>query len=120
MQQKFSFCFALLKLSKIKMFFRSKIFFIWMKGKNRPDNLTQMTQTGRAMKKVVLKQGEVRRIVETGRFYIKLFMSICTRENSSHPALVSCICWNFTLIVTRYCRHVGVLFFMFFSKWKQD
>ena len=29
-----------------------------------------------------------RSIDETGRFYMKLFISICTRENSSHPAQV--------------------------------
>ena len=27
-------------------------------------------------------------MVETGRFYIKPFMSICNKENSSHPAQV--------------------------------
>ena len=27
-------------------------------------------------------------MVKTGKFYIKLFMSICTKRNPSHPALV--------------------------------
>ena len=28
-------------------------------------------------------------MIETGKSYIKLFMSICTRENFSHPIQVS-------------------------------
>ena len=58
-----------------------------MKGKKQTCQLL-MTQTGKAMKKIVLRQ-EASRIVGTGRFYIKLFMSICTREHSSNPTLVS-------------------------------
>ena len=89
-----------------------------MKGKKQTCQLL-MTQTGKAMKKIVLRQ-EASRIVGTGRFYIKLFMSICTREHSSNPTLVSLFfSWNFTFIVARYCIHIGVLFF-FCSTWKQS
>ena len=42
-------------------------------------------------------------------------MSIYTRGNSSHQALVLFFCWNFTLIVARYYRHVKVLLFIFFQ-----
>ena len=39
-------------------------------------------------------------MVETGRFYAKLFMSICTRENSQ-PAQIFSFCRVFSRIVTR-------------------
>ena len=39
-------------------------------------------------------------MVETGRFYAKLFMSICTRENSQ-PAQIFSFCRVFTRIITR-------------------
>ena len=112
MLQKFLFCFTVLKLSKVEMFFFSETrFFLsgWKEKKQTCQLL--MTQTGKAMKKIVLRQ-EASRIVGTGRFYIKLFMSICTREHSSNPTLVSLFfSWNFTFIVARYCIHIGVLFF---------
>ena len=109
---KIPFLFYCAKTQQIRnvFFFRNKIFFIWMKGKKQTCQLL-MTQTGKAMKKIVLRQ-EASRIVGTGRFYIKLFMSICTREHSSNPTLVSLFfSWNFTFIVARYCIHIGVLFF---------
>ena len=106
----FLFYCAKTQQSRNVFFFRNKIFFIWMKGKKQTCQLL-MTQTGKAMKKIVLRQ-EASRIVGTGRFYIKLFMSICTREHSSNPTLVSLFfSWNFTFIVARYCIHIGVLFF---------
>ena len=50
-------CFAFLKLSKLEMFFKKQDFYIWVKVKNTWQPL--ITQTGRAMKKIVLKR-EVR------------------------------------------------------------
>ena len=61
-------------------------------------------------------------MVGTGRLHIKLYMSICTRENSSHPAQVFFLRWNVTPIVARYYRHVVVYFFdiIFFFIMKQN
>lgn len=65
-------CFAFLKLSsKLKIFFQTQNFYIWIKEKNTKN----CSETRRS-------------IDETSRFYMKLFMSICTRESSSHPAQV--------------------------------
>ena len=60
------------------------------------------------MKRRAMKSHEKKNCPEKRNFsYIKLLMSICTRENSSPPAQVV-FCWGFTLIVARNCRHVGV------------
>ena len=57
-------CFALLKFSKVEMFFQKQDLYTWMKGKNRPGNL--ITRTAKAMKK---NYSETRRnMIQTGRF----------------------------------------------------
>ena len=77
------------------------------------------TQTGRAMENFSETR---RRIVETRRFHIKLFMSICTTENSSHPAEFF-FCWIFShCYLIRYTRWglVFYIIFIFYSTLKQD
>ena len=51
-----------------------------------------------------------RSMVHTGRFYIKLFMSICTRKNSSiQPRSLFVFFYQiFTLFIARYYRHTRV------------
>ena len=54
----YSLCFDFPKLRNIEMFFQKQHFYnIWMKGKKQTWQ-PLIAQTGRAMKKIVLKQGE--------------------------------------------------------------
>ena len=89
------FCFSW-NLAQQKCFIRKRQSWQSLVTKNGESHEKNCSETGRSM-------------AET-RFYIKQFISICTRENSSHPAQVFFFCQNFTLIVARYYRHVRVLF----------
>ena len=63
---------------KLEMFFQKQDYYIWMKrnninGENHKINCYETRGS----------------MVETGKFYIKLFMSICTRDPLSHKFLKS-------------------------------
>ena len=75
---------AFLKLSKVEMFFQKQDLYTWMKGKNRPDN--QLTQTGRVVTNFFWNEENHDSNWEILRKAI--YMSICTKENSSHLAQV--------------------------------
>ena len=74
--------FSFLKFNELEMFLQKQDFYIWMKGKT--DLTTFNNPNGDSHEK---NCSETRRsMVETRNFYIKLFMSICTRENSSRSS----------------------------------
>ena len=112
-----------------KYFFEGKIFIFAWKKKITWKPLT--SQKGIGHKKLFWNE---KKHVWNERIYIKLFLTICTRANSSHPVRVF-FRWNFTLIAAtvtfiicrsalfhvkarvspkyfvngcRYYRHVGV------------
>ena len=97
-------CFAFLKLSsKLEIFFQTQNFYIWIKEKNTKN----CSETRRS-------------IDETSRFYMKLFMSICTRESSSHPAQVflfagTSLSFLLDTIDTSGSIFFDVVFFFFFN-----
>ena len=66
------FIFVSRKLSKLRVFSEAR--FLYLDERIKQTWYSLITQTGRAMKKIVF---EARRSMnETGRFYMKLFMSM--------------------------------------------
>ena len=54
-------------------------------------------------------------MIETGKFYIKLFMSIWARENSSHPAQVSFFAGtSFSLFLVTIDTSEAIFLYRFF------
>ena len=110
------FWFTFLRLNKLEMFFQKQTFYFLVEGNKQTWKplITQMKEPRKSC-------SEARRsIVKTGRFYIKLYMSIFTRENFSSPAQIFLneslymkppeslifFSWKFTFIVAGQCRHV--------------
>lgn len=89
-------CFASLKFSKLEIFNQMQDSYSWINGKK---------QTWQPL------------INKTGRFYIKLVLSIGTRGNSAHPPRSFSFCRNITIIgIWLYWNH----FFNIKRKLKQQ
>ena len=107
-----------LKLSKLDMFSRSKIF---ISGWKKQTLQLILIQTGRAMKKNSRKQGEAWNWdILHEAIYVHLHKRKLEKFLVCTPRTGLLFYWNFTFIVARYYRGVKVYFFDIETELKQQ